>query len=135
MDDFHEIASEFSFVFNKGFVMNSLDYKPQEFGNAIMKLKGEKFSIFLKRDRGQIFVDIGNDDIGWYGLNDVLEFIDHAVAHHSEKTMNIAYLAKSLQDKWEEVTGLFCDKGDISKLEEFARLKNTQLINKIFANK
>jgi hypothetical protein len=132
MKNLYDIAPEFSFVIDKGFTLESIEYKPEEFGNASLVMLGVPFSIRFERDRGQIFIDIGNDAIGWHKLEYVLEFCDNSVASHVGKPPEPKVLASLLLECWEKVIDLFSNRQKIFEFQAFAKGKSDDLINTIF---
>src|SRR5262245_7971964 len=53
-------------------------YSPEDFGNAMITLRGPNISLRLVRERGQIFVDLGKTNGDWVDANELLE---NAVLH------------------------------------------------------
>jgi hypothetical protein len=49
-------------------------YEAEDFGNALVVLESDSYSIRLVRDRGQVFVELASseDPGNWYGLGRVL---------------------------------------------------------------
>lgn len=134
MIDLAELAPAFSFIAAKGFVLNARDYKPQEFGNAIVVMAGPIFSLRFMRDRDQIFIDAGSDEAGWHKLEYVLEFVDNSVSQEQlGEPPDPSTLAKLLQLNWEAVTSLFGNQRRISELQDFSRQKSTDFVGRLFA--
>jgi hypothetical protein len=48
-------------------------YHPSDFGNALIVLKGDKLSVRLVRERGQLFVDLASSSGDWIYADDFLE--------------------------------------------------------------
>ena len=132
MKNLYDIAPAFSFVLNKGLVLGSVDYKPDEFGNTFLVMLGVSFSLRFERDRGQVFVDIGSDEVGWYKLEYILEFIDCSVRHQIGEPPDPSVLATVLQVHWEKVMDLFADHQKILTFQVFAKQKSAAFLNKIF---
>lgn len=127
------IAPDFSFVVGKGLVPSASVYKPEVFGNASLVMVGAPFSLRFQRDRGQVFVDIGSNAVGWQKLEYVLEFVDHSVTEqHLGAPPDPAALAELLRGRWDKVVGLFMDEQKISQLRTFAQQKSAALLGKIF---
>jgi len=134
MIDLADIAPSFSFVVGKGLVPSTSIYKPREFGNATLMMTGLPFSLRLERDRGQVFVDVGNDAVGWYKLEYVLEFVDGSVTQRQlGEPPTLALLAGLLQGRWDKVADLFSDQQRILQFQAFAKQKSTTLLSRIFA--
>jgi hypothetical protein len=60
--------------FGREFRMLSGGYAAEDFGNAIVVLESEDYSIRFVRDRGQVFIDLASpsDPGNWHGLGRVL---------------------------------------------------------------
>lgn len=128
-----DIAPAFTFILDKGFVPGESEYKPQEFGNAVLVMTGTPFSLRFERDRGQVFIDVGNNIFGWYKLEYVLEFVDCMNAQSQLGTPpEPKLLASLLQELWEKVIALFSTPEETSKLQVFSKQKSTALLDKIF---
>jgi len=133
MIDLADIAPAFLFVTGKGLVPSASTYKPQEFGNATLVMIGLPFSLRFERDRGQVFVDVGSDESGWYKLEYVLEFVDSSVTQQQlGEPPAPALLASLLQGRWDMVASLFADQQRILQLQVFAKQMSTALLSKIF---
>lgn len=133
MVDLADIAPAFSFVEGKGLVASASDYRPQEFGNAILVMAGGQFSLRFERDRGQVFVDAGGNSIGWHKLEYVLEFVDGSVTQHQlGEPPALAVLANLLEEHWDKVKDVFNDKQKTLQLEAFAKQRSAALLGKIF---
>lgn len=133
MIDLTDIAPAFSFVQRKGFVVGASDYRPQEFGNATLVIVGVPFSLRFERDRGQVFVDLGSDAVGWHKLEYVLEFVDNSITQGQlGEPPDLAVMASLLQAHWGKVTDLFSDPQKILQLQAFAKRKSVTLLDKIF---
>lgn len=135
MIDLDDIAPAFSFVVEKGLVPSSSDYKPQEFGNAVLVMVGEPFSLRFERDRGQLFVDAGSGPAGWHKLEYLLEFVDDSVTQQKlgEPPAPVA-MARLLQLNWDKVSGVFGDRQETLRLQAFAKMKSASLLAKLFRN-
>jgi len=133
MTDLAGIAPAFSFVVDKDFVASASDYRPQEFGNAVLVMTGTSFSLRFERDRGLVFVDAGNDAVGWHKLEYVLEFVDSSVTQQQfGDPPGLAIMANLLQLNWDGVVNLFSDQQEISQLQAFAKQKSAGLLSKLF---
>ena len=133
MIDLADIAPAFLFLFDKGFVAKASDYRPKEFGNAVLVTAGTLFSIQFKRDRGQVFVEIGSDAVGWHWLEHVLEFVNSSVTQQQlGEPPNLAVMADLLQLNWTKVANLFGDQQKILQLQAFAKQKSAALLDRIF---
>ncbi|NJA08192.1 hypothetical protein HC024_21010 [Methylococcaceae bacterium WWC4] len=133
MTNLIDIAPAFAFILDKGFVPGESEYKPQEFGNAVLVMTGTQFSLRFERDRGQVFIDVGNNIFGWYKLEYVLEFLD-CINTQSQlgAPPEPRLLASLLQQLWEKVIALFSTPEEISQLQIFSKQKSTALLDKIF---
>lgn len=128
-----DIAPIFTFVKDKGLVESTVDYRPEEFGNAILVMEGKPLSLRFERDRGQILVDAGNDSVGWHKLEYVLEFVDNSVTQQQlGAPPNLGAMASLLQLNWDKVANLFSDSRQASQLREFAKQKTKALLNGLF---
>lgn len=133
MIDLTDIAPAFTFVIGKGFVPGTGVYKPQEFGNATLVMTSEPFSLRLERDRGQVFVDVGNDASGWCKLEYVLEFVDNSITQQQlGEPPSPNLMADLLQVRWDKVMTLFGDQQRILQLQAFSKQKSSALLNRIF---
>jgi hypothetical protein len=133
MIDLADIAPAFSFVIGKGFVPGTSVYRPQEFGNATLGMTGIPFSLRFERDRGQVFVDVGNDASGWCKLEYVLEFVDSSITQQQlGEPPSPSLMAGLLQGHWDSVVGLFSNQQRILQLKAFTRQKSAALLNRIF---
>lgn len=132
MIDLDSIAPAFSFVSDKGFAPNLIDYKPQEFGNAVLIMKGTVFSLRFIRDRGQIFVDAGNNVAGWYKLEHLLEFVNdsRSIQQHDE-SHDLTKMAIPLQMQWENVVSVFNNQNKILQFKIFSEQKSTAWLRKM----
>ena len=128
-----DIAPAFSFVVQYGFVPHEKAYNPHEFGNAMLVMKGAQFSLRFERNRGQVFVDIGNSSIGWHKLEYILEFVDSSITQQQlGEPPNPEILAKLLQKSWGKVIDSFIEPQKMSEFECFSKKKSETLLNKIF---
>jgi hypothetical protein len=135
MIDLADIAPTFLFLVDKGFVTKASSYRPKEFGNAVLETVGTLFSIQFKRDRGQVFVEIGSDAVGWHSLEYVLEFVDNSITQQRlGEPPDVAVMADLLQLNWAKVAHLFGDSQKILQLQAFAKQKSAALLNGIFFN-
>jgi hypothetical protein len=135
MIDLIDIAPAFSFVINKGLTPSTATYDPQAFGNARLVMTGTPFSLQFERDRGQVFVDIGNDAVGWHKLEYALEFVDSSITQKQlGAPPDIADLANLLQGRWDKVAHLFNDHQKMSELQAFAKKKTMSFMSGIFGN-
>lgn len=132
MKNLYDIAPDFLFVIEKGFTLESIEYQPKEFGNASLVMLGMPFSIRFERDRGQVFVDIGSDAIGWHKLEYILEFFDNSVGSSFGKPPEPKILASLLLEYWEKVVDLFSNRQKMLEFQTFAKEKSAALISKIF---
>ncbi|MCX7097053.1 MAG: hypothetical protein NTV43_03995 [Methylococcales bacterium] len=127
------IAPAFTFILNKGFVPGECEYNPQEFGNAVLVMIGSQFSLRFVRDRGQVFIDAGDNKVGWYQLEYVLEFVDSMITQAQlGEPPEPKHLAALLQEFWEKVIALFSTPEETSQLHVFSKQKSTALLDKIF---
>jgi len=128
-----DIAPDFLFIVNKGHVLATAEYNPQEFGNATVIMEGESFSLRFERDRGQVFVDVGSDVIGWFKLEHVLEFLDKShIQQQFGSPPAPALLAAFLQSQWDGLVFLFSDQENITQLKQFAKQKTAKFLDEIF---
>lgn len=133
MIDLSNIAPAFIFLVDRGLVMEINEYQVQNFGNATLVMKGDQFSLRFKRDRGQIFVDVGNETVGWHKLEYVLEFVDNSITQKQlGEPPALDVMADLLQERWNKVANLFSDKQSIVQFESFAKQKSVALIDRIF---
>lgn len=127
------LAPAFSFVASKGLVPTTSIFTPQEFGNATVVMAGNPCSLRFQRDRGQVTVDIGSEDLGWHKLEYALEFVDRAITQDSlGEPPDIDRMAMLLQLRWQDVVGPFSDRVWISELQAFAEQRSAALLKKIF---
>jgi hypothetical protein len=109
-------------------------YKPEEFGNALIKMESSDFQLRFLRDKGQSFVDIsplGTDR--WYQLQYVLEFVDSNIRPDDfGSPPKIDKLSESLDKNYYKVRNLFLDTAALSNFENFAENKMKEFINRIF---
>lgn len=133
MIDIVEIAPAFTFVVEKGLVSSSGDYKSREFGNAVLFMEGVPFSLRLERDRGEVFVDVGNDAVGWHKLEYVIEFLDNSITQQQlGEPPRPDVMAGLLYAYWDKVTSLFNDKNLTQQLKNFEYSKASALLGNIF---
>lgn len=133
MIDFADIVPALSFVRDKGLVQSASDYRPQEFGDVSIVLVGTPFSLRIERDRGQVFLDAGNQSAGWYKLEFILEFVDNSVAQHQlGEPPDPAAMAKLLRTNWDKVARLFGDQQEVWQLQRFAKQKSADLLSRLF---
>ena len=133
MIDMADIAPAFSFLIGEGFVPAMSFYNPQKFGNATLVVTGISFSLRFKRDRGQVFVDVGSDASGWYKLEYVLEFVNRSITQQQlGEPPSATLMADLLQESWDSVAGLFSNQQTILELKVFAKQKSAALLNRIF---
>jgi hypothetical protein len=96
-------------------------------------MTGIPFSLRFERDRGQVFVDVGGDESGWYKLEYVLEFVDSAVTQQQlGEPPSPTLMADLLQGRWDKVVDLFSDQQRILQLQVFAKQKSAALLDRIF---
>jgi len=135
MIDLVDIAPAFSFVINKGLTPSTATYDPQAFGNASLVMAGTPFSLRFERDRGQVFVDVGSDAVGWHKLEYVLEFVDNSITQKQlGAPPDVAVLASLLQGHWAKVAHLLSDRQEMSQFQTFAKQKTASLLGGIFGN-
>ena len=128
-----DIAPAFLFVVTKGLVPSAGVYKPQEFGNASLLMKGVPFSLRFERDRGQVFVDIGGNADEWNKLEYALEFVDRTLTQQQlGEPPGLTTLANLLQTHWNEIADLFEDPQKANQFQAFAQQKTAVLLNAIF---
>ncbi len=128
-----DLAPEFSFLIDEGFLPVSKAYRPQEFGNASIILEGPAFSLRLLRDRNDVSVDIGNDSLGWYKFEYVLEFIDPSITQSKlGEPPDLGAMAALLRQKRDHLTKLFNDRKQLADLKRFIKQKSAELVAKIF---
>lgn len=133
MIDFADIVPALSFVRDKGLVQSASDYRPQEFGDVSIVLVGTPFSLRIERDRGQVFLDAGNQSAGWYKLEFILEFVDNSVTQHQlGEPPDPAAMAKLLRTNWDKVARLFGDQQEVWQLQRFAKQKSADLLSRLF---
>jgi hypothetical protein len=134
MIELSDIAPSFSFIQHEGFVKALDHFRPEEFGNADLVMAGSKFSLKFERDRGQVFVDIGNSDIGWEKLEYALVFIDDSVTEEQlgapPEVTRLAELAKS---HWREIVQLYGDSANLSAFRDFCKMQSSAFISGIFS--
>lgn len=73
-----DVARAFgSLMHDNGFTLNVTHHDPRAFGNAVVVLESEMFSIQVIRDRSQVFVDVSSarDPGRWFPLHRVIEAI------------------------------------------------------------
>ncbi len=130
-----DIAPAFLFVLGKDFFPDSrtADYRPNEFGNAVVVMTGPQFSLRFERDRGLVFVDAGNAIAGWHKLEYVLEFVNQSITQQQlGEPPDDEALATVLLQNWDEVTRLFSDRRLVSQLQDFSKERTATLLNRIF---
>lgn len=129
-----DIAQSFSFIQHEGFVKVSDYYRAEEFGNAELVMAGPKFSLKFERDRGQVFVDIGNSDLGWEKLEYALIFVDESITEEQLGVPpQVARLAELAQSHWTRLTELYGDNANLLALREFCKIRSSALISGIFS--
>lgn len=135
MIDLVDIAPAFLSVVDKGLVPSTATYDPQAFGNASLVMAGTPFSLRFERDRGQVFVNIGSDAVGWHKLEYILEFVDNAITQKQlGAPPDIVILANLLQGHWDKIGHLFSDQQKMSQFRAFAKHKTASLLGGIFGN-
>lgn len=123
-----DLAPDFLFIIEKGFVSSSATYNPKEFGNATLVMRGPPFSLQFERDRGQIFVNIGNIQTEWYKFEHVVEFLNNSISDDQlGEPPNISFLARILHEQWENISLLFKDQKKMMHLQEFVQKKIIKL--------
>ena len=133
MIDIEDISPEFSFVAEMGLVTDLQSFQPEAFGNTILIMVGSPFSLRFERDRGQVFVDVGNDMVGWYKLEYVIEFIDNSFSQKQlGEPPSTFLLSMLLRSKWDEIKLIFSSKDLISQLQMFSMSRSNNLLANIF---
>ncbi len=128
-----DIAPEFSFVLDRGMRHIAGRYDPETFGNAEVILEGAVFSLRFFRDRGETFVEIGDQVSGWNDLDCVLDFLDQLrEASPSVEERNMEASAKQLEAHWSELLMLLADPDRRRQLGEFCKSKAAERIRSIF---
>lgn len=128
-----DIAPEFMFVQKLGLTTGEVDYDPRKFGDAILVMNGNSFSLRFKRDRSQVFVDIGNDISKWNKLEYAIEFIDKQTTQKQlGEPPSLAEMARLLQANWTKAENLFNDTIEAMKLHKFSQEKANSLVKDIF---
>jgi hypothetical protein len=131
-----EIAPAFAFLLRRGLVPATSDYRPQEFGNATLIMVGDVVSVRFQRDRGQVFVDVGSQEVGWHKLEYALEVVDRSVTQEQlGEPPDPSKLAQLLEARWTEVVGLLSDPRRVEDLRAFAEQKAAALLGKMFGKR
>jgi hypothetical protein len=134
MIELSDVAPSFSFIQHEGFVRASGQFRPEEFGNADLVMAGPNFSVKFERDRGQVFVDIGNSEIGWEKLEYALVFVDDGITEEQlgapPEVTRLADLAKS---HWREIVQLYGDSATLSAFRAFCKMRSSDFISRIFS--
>lgn len=134
MIELSDIAPSFFFLQHEGFVKASDHYKPEEFGNADLVMAGPKFSLKFERDRGQVFVDIGNSDIGWEKLEYALVFVDDGITEEQfGEPPEVTQLANLAKSHWKEIVQLYDDSVNLSAFSDFCKKQSSTFISGIFS--
>jgi hypothetical protein len=128
-----EIAPTFEFVVGKGLVPSHSSYEPTAFGDAAIEMVGTPFSLRFARDRGQVFVDIGGETVGWYKLEHALAFVNDSTAKRQlGDPPQAALLAQLLTCDWDKLMDLFTDGDRIEQLREFCKERSDNLLRRLF---
>jgi hypothetical protein len=135
IDLIHEFVPGFSNLLQQhGFKKIEEIYRPEEFGNALIKMVSSDFQLRFFRDRSQVVVDIAPPSTDrWHKLEYVLEFVDSST--HSDdfgSPPDIDKLAKSLEKNYHKVRELFSDNVTQLNFEHFVKTKAKDFINRIF---
>ena len=112
-------------------------YRPEEFGNALIKMVSSDFQLRFTRDRSQVFVDIAPPATDrWYKLEYVLEFVDSDICSNDfGAPPEIDKLAKSLEKNYERVRELLSNNIAQLNLERFMKTKANEFITRLFGPK
>lgn len=132
--DLIQIAPDFKNLLDKnGFEQVDSAYNLGEFGNVSITMKSFDFSLRFYTDRGDIFVDIGGEKIGWYKLEYVIEFIDMEINDkYLGSPPDIKKLANAFNQNYAKIRNLFCSDFLNSGFVEFHKKKSVEFINNIF---
>lgn len=132
--DFIQIAPDFKNVLDKnGFQQVESAYNLGEFGNVSVTMKSLDFSLRFYTDRGDIFVDIGKEKIGWYKLEYLIEFIDMEINDkYLGSPPDIKKLANAFNQNYSKIKHLFGSDFLNSGFLEFQNKKSAELIKSIF---
>jgi hypothetical protein len=131
-----DVAPDFVFVSHRSFAERVVFYSPEKFGDAEVILAGPSFSLRIKRDRGQVFVDAGTAEGVWFKLEYVLEFVDAALTQDRfGAPPQPAVLAQELERHFAAVEALFADATALPRLEQFCKAKSAALIASIFGRR
>lgn len=136
MINLDDIAPAFSFVSSKGFVLTENSYTPHEFGDAVLIMKGALFSLRFTRDRGQIFIDAGNDIVGWYRLEDVFQFVnDTSDLQQDDISIDFSGKATFAQRHWENIVCIFRNPKKLLQLRVLSEQKSAARLKKMYDRK
>lgn len=132
--DLSQITPDFKSVLDKnGFQQAEFTYNLGEFGNVSITMKSLDFSLRFYTDRGDIFVDIGDEAIGWYKLEYVLEFLDTEINDkYLSSPPDIKKMANAFNKNYSKIKDLFSLDFLNSGFVEFQNDKSVELIRSIF---
>ena len=133
MSDVEYLAPSFLFLKQRGFSTTITREDHQNFGNTIVVMSGTLFSLKFERERGQTFVDAGNDIFGWHKLENILEFVNKGILPDQlGEPPNLSTLAELTKENWSAIEAVFRDASNVDQLRTFSSQKAAMVLKKIF---
>jgi hypothetical protein len=115
MTDISAIFPAFTFLKTRGLVQT-------EGGDAIV-MKGMPFSVRIARDRGQVVVDIGDEQAGWHPMPHSVQYVDLALTQKDfGPSPSAETIAKLLDSHWDVLCNLFLERKASARFRR-ARMK------------
>ena len=94
------------------------------FGDTSAIITFPNLSLWVKRDRGEIYIDLGREDIGWYCADYIISYLNN-----KNNTGNISHIdarasSKFIINNWNIVVNIFNDGLLLSNLKAFIEEAN-----------
>ena len=133
MDHLKNILEKFSFLSEKGFIAGEGSRRETNFGDTEIYLNGPQFRLRIRRDRGENFVDIGNDQGDWYKLEDALMFVDSDAAERDfGEPPKIDVILPIFSKNFDRLEQLFRTGELMDSFKRFYKERSQNLLDRLF---
>lgn len=116
MTDISALFPAFAFLKARGLVQ-------AEGSDDAIVMKGTPFSVRIARDRGQLVVDIGDEQTGWHPMPHSVQYVDLALTQRDfGPSPSPEVIAKLLDSHWDALCNLFSERKASARFRR-ARMK------------
>jgi hypothetical protein len=104
MTDISQVFPPFAFLKTRGLVQT-------EGRDGFVVMAGMPFSVRIGRDRGQVVVDIGDEQTGWHPMPHSIQYVDLALTQRDfGPSPSAETIARLLDSHWDALCGLFTER-------------------------